>query len=251
MTPLFDYIVGGTIIMNTASKMFDFMLNKACAMKKTFIMVVIPLLLLSITVAVSNYKKNSKSIEVQPNATITTLINSSSTRSFINHKIDSKTIDLIIKCGIKAPSAMNQQPWHFCVIQNRKIIAKINSEAASDSQQDDAAKKPASRKNHLFSHAPVVIVVSATSGSQYAMFDTALACENMLIAAQSLGLGTRIITAPIAILNGSKAAEYHQLLKIPNDKKPVAALLLGVPDYSPDAIGRATSRNSNVVSQIK
>jgi nitroreductase len=237
--------------MKAASNVLDFMVEKTCALKKVFIMVIIPLLLLSITVAVANHKKGGKPIEDQPNSTITTLINSSSTRAFINQKIDVRTIDLIVKCGIKAPSAMNQQPWHFSVIQNRKIIAKINSETVPKSQQDVSNEKAKPQKSRLFSQAPVVIVISAAKDSQSALFDTALACENMSIAAQSLGLGTCVITAPIPVLNGPKAKEYHQLLQIPDNKKPIAALLLGIPDYSPDAITRATSRSSNVVSRIK
>lgn len=237
--------------MKAASKVLDFMVEKTRALKKTFIMVIIPLLLLSIAVALANYKKGSKPIEIQPNSTINTLINSSSTHSFISQTIDAKTIDLIVKCGIKAPSAMNQQPWHFCVIQNHKIIEKINSEAVASAQSNASAERPVSSQNHLFSHAPVVIVLSATVASPSAIFDTALACENMSIAAQSLGLGARIITTPIPVLNGSKAKEYHQLLKIPNGKKPIAVLALGVPNYSPDAASRATSRSSDVVSRIR
>jgi nitroreductase len=237
--------------MDARSKLFDFIVTKAFSLKKTFIMLVIPLLLLSIAVTLANHKKDSKPIESQPNSTITTLINSSSTRSFSSQTIDAKTIDLIVKCGIKAPSAMNQQPWHFCVIQNHKIIQKINSEAVASAQSTASAGKPVSSKNPLFPHAPVVIVISAATASPSAIFDTALACENMSIAAQSLGLGARIITTPIPVLNGSKAKEYHQLLKIPKGKKPIAALVLGVPDYSPNAISRATSRSSNVVSRIR
>ena len=108
--------------MNPESKMPEFIVKNTPTIKKIFVMVIAPLLLLSITVTIANYKKGSKPIEAQPNATITTLINSSSTRAFINQKIDPNTIDLIVKCGIKAPSAMNQQPWHFSVVQNRKII---------------------------------------------------------------------------------------------------------------------------------
>jgi nitroreductase len=237
--------------MNAESKMPKFIVKNTPAIKKIFVMVIAPLLLLSITVTIANYKKGSKPIEAQPNATITTLINSSSTRAFINQKIDPKTIDLIVKCGIKAPSAMNQQPWHFSVIQNRKIINKISFETIAALQQSNPEQKPASSRQRLFSHAPVVIIFSMASDSDSAMFDTALACENMSIAAQSLGLGARIVTAPIAVLNGPKTKEYHQLLKIPKNKKPVAALALGIPDYSPDAISRATSRSSNCISLIR
>jgi nitroreductase len=237
--------------MNPKVKLHQLIIQKALAIKKPLVIVIFPLLILSIAVTIINHKKGRKPLEVQPNSTIATLINSGSTRAFINQQIDAQTIDLIVKCGIKAPSALNRQPWHFCIIQNRKIINKINYDSIAARRQDNPDQKPSSANQHFFSHAPVVIVFSVAPDSDWALFDTALACENMSIAAQSLGLGTRIVTAPIAVLNGPKTREYHRLLKIPPNKRPVAALVLGIPDYSPDAVGRATSRTANVISLIK
>jgi nitroreductase len=238
--------------MNATAKVYNLVIQKIHSYKRTLTMLIIPLFILAIAVALSNQKKSGKSVEVQPNSTITTLINSSTTRAFSNQKINAKTVELIIKCGIKAPNAGNRQHWHFSVVQNRKIIAKLNTEAIAALQE--AATEGSSgvpQAKQLFSRAPVLIVISTTVNRPYALFDAALACENMSIAAQSLGLGTHIITTPLAVFNGPKAAKFRRMLRIPDNKKPVAVLVFGVPDYSPDALSQATSRNNNVISRVK
>jgi nitroreductase len=240
------------IIMNAPAKETNLPIPKKHPYKKILTMLIVPLILLSIVVTLSNFKKSGKSLEVQPNSTITTLINSSTTKAFRRQKIAAQTVELIIKCGIKAPSAGNRQPWHFSVVQNRKIIAKLNTEVIAAFQE--AAAEGASdvpQNKQLFFRAPALIVISIATNRPYDLFDAALACENMSIAAQSLGLGTHIITTPLAVFNGPKAAKFRRMLRIPDNKKPVAVLVFGVPDYSPDALSQATSRNNNVISRVK
>lgn len=54
-------------------------------------------------------------------------------------------------------------------------------------------------------------------GSDFAKFDVGLAAENMSIMAQSLGYGTKIIAAPINVINGDRKTEYQEKLGIPED----------------------------------
>jgi nitroreductase len=79
-------------------------------------------------------------------------------------------------------------------------------------------------------------------------FDCALATENMFIAAQSLGLGAHIYTAPIRNIN-SKRQEFE----IPPDYRAIAVLRIGHIDDSVDAISSATSRKKDeeVVNYVK
>ncbi len=229
-------------------------------MKKAVIFLTVAVLALSIAVyAAKDHKTTEK--PVQTNPTINTILNSGSTRAFSNRNIEDRTIDLIIKCGIKAPSAMNKQPWHFSVVKDRRLLDKINAEAPAGPPGGAGPKKPDAPqpqsppgnapKRHMFSNAPVVIIISATVDSQFSTFDAALACQNMSIAAQSLGLGSRIVASPTIVLNGSKEKEYRKILQIPDGKKVVAALLLGYPDKSPDGVSGASTRNSNAVSYIR
>ena len=102
--------------------------------------------------------------------------------------------------------------------------------------------------------APLAIVVSCADGSE---LDAGLACQNMSVTAQLLGYGTKIISSPTMALNGSKQAEYRELLGIPENQSAAAILLIGREDTSInetiDGYTGATVRNSfeEVVTYIK
>ena len=92
--------------------------------------------------------------------------------------------------------------------------------------------------------APMAIVVSCTKGSE---LDAGLACQNMSVAAQLLGYGTKIISSPTMALNGANQAEYRELLGIPENQSAAAILLIGMEDttvdQSVDGYTGATTRN--------
>ena len=93
--------------------------------------------------------------------------------------------------------------------------------------------------------APLVIVISCANGSE---LDAGLACQNMSATAQLLGYGTKIISSPTMVLNGSDQDTYRELLGIPQDYSAAAILLIGHEDTSvdtnADGYTGATARNS-------
>ena len=48
-----------------------------------------------------------------------------SIRRYTDQRIDNKTIEKILKAAMYAPSAVNQQPWHFVVLESREMLGKI------------------------------------------------------------------------------------------------------------------------------
>ncbi|MBU2496218.1 MAG: nitroreductase family protein, partial [Candidatus Omnitrophica bacterium] len=48
-----------------------------------------------------------------------------SIRKFKEGKISKDTINKILGAGMSAPSAINEQPWHFVVITEKNILEKI------------------------------------------------------------------------------------------------------------------------------
>jgi nitroreductase len=62
-----------------------------------------------------------------------------STRSFLPEQIKEDELQAILEAGIYAPSATNQQPWHFTVIQNKDLIDWLSNgfkELARNSDND-------------------------------------------------------------------------------------------------------------------
>lgn len=208
-----------------------------------------------IIVCFMNYHEASKNNSDPNNQTISILLNSGTTQKFTNQEIADDKLAIILKAGTQAPSARNTQPWHFSVITNKDILEKINTDSIAIAEKS-AAKDPSKPKlpqgyNALF-HAPVAIVISGAVDWSSSTFDTALACENMSIAAQSLGFGSHILMGIMQTFSGPNEAEYRNILGIPDNQKPVAILLIGVPaPAATDAVSTATTRNMNVITYVK
>ena len=159
----------------------------------------------------------------QAGTSVTDLIlKSYSARNFTSEPVSDQDLNLILNCGIKAPSSRNGQPWKFTVVKDtaltRAVIGNI---------------KPGN----------VLILISSPVNQQEAHttdFDCALAAENMNIAAQSLGLGARIYGGPV----GSVNASLKESLQIPAGYNVVTILRIGHTEKNTDAISSASARKT-------
>jgi nitroreductase len=141
-----------------------------------------------------------------------------SEKAYTSEPVTDQQIDLILKCGIKAPSARNNQPWRFTVIN------------------DEATMKEAI--NNVLPGNVLIIVSGVESQSGTTPdFDCGLATENMFVAAHGLGLGARIYGSPAGNINSKK-----ELFQIPSGYKAVVVLRIGNVDKSVDAVSGATPR---------
>lgn len=149
---------------------------------------------------------------------VNTLLTGFSERVFTTEPVTEKQLNLILKCGIKSPSAHNNQPWRFTVIRDEIFMKEIVSDVLPGN---------------------VLIIVSGleSEGGITPDFDCGLATENMFIAAHGLGLGARIYGGSLNKINADR-----KLYQIPADYKPVMILRIGNADKSVDAVTAATSR---------
>lgn len=164
-----------------------------------------------------------------PNETIATIMTRRSIRAFEKKQVEEEKLQTVINAGLYAPSAMNQQPWHFVVIQKPELLSKIE-EACSDFK----------RREFAFYHAPTLIVVFARKEGIAPIADGSLAIGNMVNAAASLGLGTCWINA----VNPLFASEAGQALRkeiFPDmDYISVGSIVVGYPDcQNPEPSPRA------------
>ncbi|HRU39295.1 MAG TPA: nitroreductase family protein, partial [Candidatus Goldiibacteriota bacterium] len=116
-----------------------------------------------------------------------------SIRAYKPEQIMERDLLAIIESGLYAPSAMNRQPWHITVIQNQGFLEELTAlfkdeimkrggEAAKVAEEDTSFR--------IFHGAPCAVIVSGDTADEMAAVSCAAAVENMLIAAESLGLGT-------------------------------------------------------------
>ena len=112
-------------------------------------------------------------MQMEVNPVLSNMMARRSIRKYLDKPVEHSKLEAIVKCGINAPSGMNRQPWIVRVVENQKLITDVN-EAAGRS---------------LFYGAPALICV-CTPANGGGELDAGLLGENMMLAAQALGLGT-------------------------------------------------------------
>jgi len=139
-----------------------------------------------------------------------------SIRSYTSVPVDRALIEDILRAGMAAPSAGNQQPWRFVVIEDRMLLGKIPA------IHPYAAMTPKA--------AYAIVVCGDSSAEKYPgnwMLDCSAATQNMLLALHDKGLGGVWCGLwPDA----DRVARFRALIGAPAHIIPLALIPLGVPD---------------------
>ena len=116
-----------------------------------------------------------------------------SVRNFKPEQISEESLDLILEAGIYAPTAHNDQPWHFTVIQNEDFLRYINEktrEAMAGSDIEWIKKMGSNPAFNVTYSAPTLILVSGRKDGIAWEADCAAAIENIILADESLDIGS-------------------------------------------------------------
>jgi len=162
-----------------------------------------------------------------------------SIRKYTADGVDDKKINAILEAGRWAPSWANTQCSRFVVVRDAKVRAALGEAMVKMKTPDGKEAPPPSVA--AINTVPVVIIVCAETGisgtkpgpggggSNYVtdkgdwfMFDTALATQNMVLAAYGQGLGT-------VILGLFDAAKVEKAINLPKGYRVVAMVPVGVP----------------------
>ena len=172
------------------------------------------------------------------NAVIEAIMSRRSIRQYKDRPVEREKLQLLAECGINAPSAMNRQPWQVRVVDNAEYIDGITAEFV---KANPRAAEEKGFKN-MFRNAPAVIFVAAPADGS-GQLDCGLLGENIMLAAESMGLGTCCLGGPIGFIrNAPEAAPYVERLRLPEGYMLLYAIAVGYPDESPDARPRDASK---------
>jgi len=169
-------------------------------------------------------------------------------RGYSAEGVSRATVADLIEAAIWAPSAMNEQPWAFVVVEGDARLTGFSDRAKRVVLDSLTADSPLARyREHLedaafqiFYHAPVLVVVCATQAVSQAEEDCCLAAQNLMLEAHARGLGTCWIGFARAWLN---RPEIKAELGIPAAWSAVAPLVIGHAKAAP----APTSRNAATV----
>ena len=170
-----------------------------------------------------------------------------SVRKYTAEQISDEHLNKILEAGRWAPSWANSQCSRFVVVQNAVVKSAIVDTFG-----------PGHRNGSIVNAAPTVIVICGAlgkagfkdgeiitdKGGGWYMFDTALAAQNMMLTAHSLGLGT----VAMGLFDVAKIAE---ILEIPSDVSIVLLLPVGHPEGESKAPPRKELSESSFQNKYK
>lgn len=190
-------------------------------MKKLLLTMATALLALGACTSQNNDEKSEVKTD-NGQAAIENIMTRTSIRQFKAQPVEQDKVDILLKAAMAAPTALNLQPWHFIVINDKETIALLSG------------KRP--------TNAPLMIAVcgdtdktmlpdGSTKLPDFWVEDVSAATENLLLAAHALGLGA-VWTGVYPAMD--RTAEVANVLNCPQNIVPLAVVRVGYPDESPE-----------------
>ena len=163
-----------------------------------------------------------------------------STRVYRPDAVETEKIEKILEAARQAPSGGNNQTNHFIVIRNQEVLRKLAlmAEEAFDGMEitKDTYK---SLKNSItlskrggyvfYYNAPVLIVVANRRDYGNNIADCACAIENMMVAANSLDLGSCWINQLKWLNEEPGIVDYLCSLGMKEDERVYGSVIIGYP----------------------
>lgn len=156
-----------------------------------------------------------------------------SVRHYLDKKVSKEDLLTLVKAGMAAPTAVDKRPWAFIVVTDKDILKGLESGLPH-------AK--------MITNAGSCIIVCGVlekalpgSGQEYWIQDCSAASENILLAAESMGLGA-VWTAVYP--SEERIAHVRKTLGIPETVVPLNVIPVGYP--SGDEIPKDKFDQANV-----
>jgi len=169
-----------------------------------------------------------------------------SVRRYAAAEVAPGLVDRLLLAAAAAPSAHNRQPWRFAILEDavwkhRLATAmgdRLRQDRLADGDDPDVVERDVARSHARITEAPLVILVCLdtrdmdqypderrrTAEHVMAVQSTAMAMQNLLLAAHAEGMGACVMCAPLFC--GSTVAET---LRLPDGWEPQSLVTLGPP----------------------
>lgn len=151
--------------------------------------------------------------------TLSTIFQRKSVRHYLDQPIPQEALETILKAGASGPSCVNAKDWAFLVVRNRDTLQKMA----------EANGRPA---DPLRTAAAGILILGDLNrafppAEDYWVIDGAIAGQNMVLAAQALGIGSVWLgTWP----QMERVDAQRKLFSLPEHLVPHSILALGYPD---------------------
>jgi len=169
-----------------------------------------------------------------PHSILNVILNRRSLRCFRTNPISDKILERILEAGQRAPSACSLQTYSFIVVRDSAKKNEIESLSGQSFIHNAplwivvcADMNRLEKTLKVIGHKNVLEHDNCATDKIYSIFDSALAAENVVLAAEAFGLGSVFI----GVLG--MAEEMSRILHLPSRVLPIAMLCIGVPAETP------------------
>ncbi len=165
-----------------------------------------------------------------------------SVRAYESKKVPKEIINTIIEAGNNAPSGMNSQPWRFVVVEDDALHKKLiettvpnakkileHVKTSNPERYELIMKRYEELEDPIYYDAPAIVFV--VGRGPYADLSCPLACENMMLAAYSLGLGSCWVQFGSLVTDNE---EIVKALELKEDEKIFGPIIMGYPRAVPE-----------------
>lgn len=181
--------------------------------------------------------------QTETNEVIENMMARRSIRKYLDKPVEHAKLEQIAICGINAPSGSNRQPWEICIVEDYAFIQGLTD--IYKKANPEQVKRDPNFKN-MFRNAPNLICVATPKDR--GQLDGGMLGENMMLAAQSLGLGTCCLGGPVRFLKANEEAKpYLDRLGFSEGYELLYILAIGYPDEQP----AAKPRDLNKIKYVK
>ena len=159
------------------------------------------------------------------NKTIEDIITRRSVKKYQDREVPLELVEQVVKAGMYAPSGMNKQAAKIIAVTNRSMrdrLSKINLDIVMGRNLTTS-----SGHSDPFYGAPVVLVVLARKDVGTHVYDGTLVMENMMIAANSLGLGSCWIHRAKETFESEEGKQILRELGIADEYEGIGNCILG------------------------
>ena len=192
-------------------------------MKKIFLLPLLALTMLSCTAP--------KTQEPMQNEVINAIMSRRSIRQYQQLPVGRDTLMQIMTCGINAANGQNKQSWEVRIIDNPTTLQQVQDLMAVGNPA-----LPAEMVRGCMRGAPVMTFIARDKGYDFSAYDCGLLAGNMMLAAQSLGVGSICLGSPVRFINDAEnSAEILSLLGFSENYELSLCVGLGYANETPAA----------------
>ena len=162
----------------------------------------------------------------QGNPTIETILARKSVRSYTEQKLSEEQIQTLLKAAMAAPSGMNMQPWRFVVVTDQAVKDELAGPRGGMTAQAAAVFVVCGQTTMMMRPFGQPDAEPTAADNPNWTADCAAATENLLLAAEAIGLGavwTACYPYPERMVN------VREVLGLPEDVTPYCVVPVGYP----------------------